>query len=209
MNNSQKTVYIIAIIAIVLLVANGVYSSRFYNGYLLKKNVMISLNTKDGHGVNIQQQADLVSFESGIVYNLQVSQFPDPEGETISVAIPIKHLKPNAKYESEFKFRMNTNSPSPVTVKSNSMISIEQTSFETDVNYKPVTINNGSKEYVIDFEFETNDEGTGFAIFDFKVDDSIDELDVALSNVVFTDFKEIEDDSVNSEQTSETSVEIV
>ncbi len=209
MNNSQKTVYLIAVIAIIILVANVVYTNRFYNGLNLKKNAMISLNTEDGHGINISQNTRLVSFESGFVYELSVTDFPDPENSVISVAIPINNLKPNTTYSSILRFRMQTNTEKPVSIKTNSKISIEQTSFETDVNFKPVTVNAGSDEYVIDLDFETNEEGQGFVIFDFKVDDSIDTLNVSLSNLIISNFKEIDDVSINTEQESEAVVEII
>ncbi len=209
MNNSQKTVYIIAVIAIVILIASGLYSTRFYNGFSLKKNVMISLNTPDGHGVTITQDVKPISFESGFVYDLSVSDFPDPEDSTISVAIPVKNLKPNTTYSAEMKFRMNSNTPMPVSIKTNSNITIEQTSFETDVDFKPVTLAVGNNEYVIEIEFDTNEEGIGYVIFDFGVDDTIDKLDVRLSNVIINKFKEQKDDNVDSEQASETSIEVI
>ncbi len=209
MNNSQKTVYLIAIVAILILIGNGVYSTRIMNGYSLKNNVLIALNTEDGHGINIKQNTEFVSFETGFAYKLAITDFPNPEDTTISVAIPIKRLKPNSTYESEVRFNMETNSPYAVKLKSNSNISIEQTSFETDINFKPVSLNNGNKEYVVDFAFETNSEGVGFAIFDFKVDETIDTLNVNLNNVVFSNFKEMKNDNVDTEQESETSFEII
>lgn len=209
MNNSQKTVYLIAVIAIIILILNVVYTNRFYNGINLRKNAMISLNTEDGHGVSITQDSRLVSFESGFVYELSVTDFPDPEQSVISVALPIKNLKPDTTYSSVMRFRMQTNTEQPISIKTNSKISMEQTSFETDVNFKPVTINDGSDEYVIDLDFETNEDGEGFVIFDFKVDDSLDTLNVSLSNLIISEFKEIEDVSINTEQESETVVEIV
>ncbi|WOO88956.1 hypothetical protein R2F61_08820 [Mollicutes bacterium LVI A0078] len=209
MNNSQKTVYLIAVIAIIILILNVVYTNRFYNGVNLRKNAMISLNTEDGHGVSITQDSRLVSFESGFVYELSVTDFPDPEQSVISVALPIKNLKPDTTYSSVMRFRMQTNTEQPISIKTNSKISMEQTSFETDVNFKPVTINDGSDEYVIDLDFETNEDGDGFVIFDFKVDDSLDTLNVSLSNLIISEFKEIEDASINTEQESETVIEIV
>ncbi len=209
MNNSQKTVYIIAVIAIIILIASGIYSTRIYNGFSLKNNVMISLNTPDGHGVTINQDVKPISFESGLVYDLTVSDFPNPEDSTISIAIPINNLKPNTTYSAEMKFRMYSNTPLPVTVKTNSNITIEQTSFETDIDFKPVTLAEGNNEYVIEINFDTNDEGTGYVIFDFGVNETIDQLNVRLSNVIISEFKEQEDDNVDSEQTSETSIEII
>lgn len=209
MNNSQKTVYIIALAAILIVIVNGLYSTRIMNGYTLKKNALIALNTEDGHGINISQEVDFVSFETGLTYNLKITDFPNPDNSTISLAIPIKNLKPNTKYTSELRFNMETNSPDVVKLKSNSNISMEQTSFETDINYKPVSLNNGNKEYMVEFKFETNDEGVGYAIFDFKVDNSIETLKINLNNVVFSKFKEIENDNVDTEQASETSLEIV
>lgn len=209
MNNSQKTVYLIAIIAFIILIGNGLYTSRIYSGITLEKNAMLSLNTENGHGVTIHRESNFVSFESGFVYNLTVTDFPDPEKETISVAIPVKRLKPNKVYNATLSFKMETNSPSAVTIESNDNLSMEQTSFNGDVNYKPVVINNGSQEYVVDITFETNEEGIGYLIFDFKIDDTIDTLKVKLSNVIIKDFKEINDDTVDTEQASETSIEII
>ncbi len=209
MNNSQKTVYLIALIAFLILLGNGYYNTRFYNGSTLLKTAMISLNTEDGHGVNISRQANFVSFESGFVYDLEITDFPDPEKETISIAIPVKRLKPNKVYNATLHFKMETNSPKSVTIESNDNLSMEQTSFNGDITYKPVVINNGSHEYVVDITFETNDEGIGYLIFDFKIDESIDVLKVKMSNLIIKNFKEIEDDTVDTEQASEASIEII
>lgn len=209
MKNSKKKVYPIAIIGIIVVIINIAYTTRIMNGWVLEKNALVALNTEDGHGISIKQNAKLVSFETGITYNLEITDFTDPEKGTYSVAVPIKHLKPNTVYSSAFRFYMRTNSPTPVVLKSNSNVSVEQTSFETDINYKPITINNGSKEYVIDFTFETNDQGVGFAIFDFNINDTIDTLNVELNNFVFTNFKEIKsNDTVDPEQESEAIIEI-
>lgn len=209
MNNSQKTIYLIAVIAIIILIANGVYSTRFFNGKLLAKNVLISLNTEDAHGVSIVQDSSLVSFESGYVYNLDISNFPNPDNSTISVAIPIRHLNPNTQYNCRFQFKMETNSPLPITVKTNSGITNEQTSFDADVEFPPVTINQGDHEYLIDLNFDTNEDGTGYVILDFKIDDTISNLNVKLSNVLFTEFKETTNANIDTEQASEAPLEII
>ncbi|WOO87166.1 hypothetical protein RZE82_08615 [Mollicutes bacterium LVI A0039] len=209
MNNSQKTVYLIAVIAVALLIANGYFTTRIFNGYLLKNNALIALNSENGHGVSISKESNFVSLESGSVFTLEVGDIPYSEVSTISMAIPVENLKPNTTYRTSMALKLETNSPSPISIKSNSGITMEDVSFDGDINFKPIMITSGSPEYVIDLMFSTNDQGLGYIIFDFGVDESIDKLQVKMSNVIFNDFKEIENDKFNTEQSSEEIVEII
>ncbi len=209
MKNNQKKVYLIAIVALILLIINGVYSTRIYNGISLKDNVLISLNSTEVEGVEIYQKSEFKSFESGFEFNLDIKNLSFPDDGVVSIAIPIKRLTPNTKYQATFKFKLNTNLNGEFKVKSNKNISIDQAIFETDVNFKPIALNEISDEYVVDFKFETNDEGVGYAIFDFELNSEYDSFNLTLSNVIFTDFKEIKDDNVNSEPASEISFEAI
>lgn len=210
MKKSQKKVYPVAIIAIIFIVLSLIYTTRIMNGWVLKNNVLIALNTNMGDGVNIQQESNFVSFETGFAYDLSISNIDDEKIQKISVAVPIKNLKSDTTYSSEFRFNMHTNSPESVMLKSNSSITNEQSSFETDIDFLPITINNGSKEYVVDFTFETNDQGVGYAIFDFDTKGLGDTLNVDFNSFVFTNFKEIKvNDFVDTEQESETASEII
>lgn len=207
MNNSQKIVYIIAAFAIALLIVIGVSNVRIYTGKSIESKALISLNTEDAHGVDIVNDSKLVSFESGFVYNLELTNLPYDKG-TISLALPITRMQPNKQYSSQLKFDLDTNIDGAIGVKSNSGITSEQTSFETDLNYKPTTIAPGGHEYLVEFEFETNEEGIGYIIFDFPVTTEIDDVKISLSNILLSKIKEVDDVDVDSEQTSETTIQI-
>lgn len=207
MNNTQKTTYIIAIGIIVFLIANIFYSSRIITAFDMKKDSLIALNTEGGHGIGIEKKVDFISFESGFGFDLEVFEIPSDEVDTVSLAIPIKNLKPDTNYKSKFRFNLETNDKNPIQIKTNKGINEEQTSFNTDINYKPITIHKGNSEYDVELNFETNEDGVGYVIFDFNID-GYKNLKVNLNKVIINDFEEIEDDNISTEQSSEISLEI-
>lgn len=209
MSNSQKTVYIIAFIAIVILLINIFTNYRFYNGSKIQNERLIAFNVDDPHGVAIAEESKWISFESGIGYNLEVADLPLESGNVVSLVIPIDRLTPNTVYQASMSFEMVTNNVENVNVESNSKVDETQVSIQGDINYKPVTIKPGSDEYNVQINFETNSEGKANIILNFEVSDNAESFKANIANLQFSNFLEVAvSDNIDEQQVSETSIEI-
>ncbi len=208
MNKNQRTTYIFAFIALLFVAANIFYTMRFYNGLNLTNNVLIGFNTDDPHGVSITKEREFISFENGIGFHLNIQNLPNPEGNKVSLAIPIKHLQPQTTYTVDLSYVLQSNSSLPYKIGSNANLSIESTAITMDSNYDTVTLNPVSHESVARVEFATNSEGVANIVFTFPIDDESDEFDITISSLIMRNFKEVRDDNVNDEQASEESIEL-
>ncbi len=207
MNTNNKTIYVVAIIAIIILCTIGYQSTRIYNGIKLSNDILISFNSEELHGANIDKKVKLVSFETGFALKLNITNLSYEDGGVVSLAFPIENLKPESNYSATLKFNMHTNNNNDFKVKTNKNISNEVVAFNTDIDYKPITLSPISNQYVIQIKFNTNELGIGYVIFDFPIDAQTDDLNVSFDNVIISNFKELNDDSISEEQQSDISLE--
>lgn len=191
MNNSYKTSYLIAIFAIALLILNIFVSIRFYNGYNLNRDALIGFNVSDPHGVSITRDAKFVSFESGFVFDVNISELPLEEGNIVSLAIPVNNLEKNSAYNATVSFNLYTNTTLPITIESNATLTPEDIIVK-DNNFPTKTISAEMRDYDINVNFGTNELGTGYIIINIPVDNDLNNLHFSIDNMQIKDFKETE-----------------
>lgn len=207
MNNSRKTTYLIALFAISLLFLNIFTSVRFYNGYNLNREALIGFNVEDLNEVAITRKGEFVSFESGYVFNIDIADLPLENGNIVSMAVPVNNLEKNTTYQAVLSLDLDTNTTLPFTIESNSKLTPEE-KITPDLTFKSKSVAVGMHDYDIEIEFSTNNEGVGYIIFNFPVDEGVDNFHLTIDNMQIKNFKEIENGAdVDSESESETSIE--
>ncbi len=210
MNNNRKTVYIIAILAVIFLFFNIYTNYRFINGKYIEENRQLAFNTDDAHGVSIKENSKFTSFESGLTYQLNVDDLPLDENNVVTIAIPLKRLKPEVVYRASLIFTMTTSNVEQVVIESNSQLGLNQADLSGDIKYKPITLVPSMREYAVDFEFETNEAGASNILISFEVSDDSKPITVNIGLIRVEKIREVPDaNNVDEQQSSQASLEII